>query len=124
MISQKNGVFKQSHKGLLKKALALLGNEGKPIFDSIGIVAFDLGDKILVAKPNPYGYIVSCNKGLLSLEKNILMYIGANKAFYLFDLAEIKADPQSFINRRGEIEMFNFHIRLGKRWPEVEAKKT
>ncbi len=115
-MDKKNGIFKKSTKNVLQDAVNLYGKRGEEIRDQIGLIGYKYDDFILVAKPNPYGYIVSCNESLLNYgKKYILFYIGKNKAFYKFDVKELLDDPDTFTNYRGKIPMLNFSIKLGKR---------
>jgi len=115
----KDAELKISKRGVLREALQKLGREGEPIRDAYGIIGYSFPDFILVAKPMPYGEIVSCHKDIIwkaiREAKKILFYIAINEAFYEFDPRFIMSHPESFVNRRRNIEMINFSIRWGKR---------
>jgi hypothetical protein len=90
----------------------------KEFRDDVGRIGFSVDNFIVSAKKSTYGYIVSTHKSLVELakqqNKKILMYIGENDAFYEFDPDEII--KTGAINRRGHEEMWNFDIKMGKRY--------
>jgi len=85
--------------------------------DDHGIFALNLDKGVLVAKKEPYGYIVSAHMravvSAFNQKKNLIMYIGSQDKFYEFNPNEIMEKSENNI-RGGEV-MMNFNIKLGKR---------
>lgn len=120
VINKGDVALKKGKGGLLSRALeGFIIKEGKFIQDGVGKIGVDVGEWILVAKPYPYGYIVSINKKLLDmakeLKKKVAFYIGQSDAYYEFNIDDIEKHIDTFTNHRGEIEMVNFSIKLGVR---------
>jgi len=116
--------LKISKQNLLNEALEKINihaDEAEAIKDNYGVVGYDIGDHILVAKPMLFnGHIVSCDRNKIMFNAirrctKILFYIQNHNTFYEFDPVEVNAHPASFINRRKTIEMVNFDIYLGKK---------
>lgn len=94
------------------------------IHDKHGVVGYDLGDRILVAKKSTYGDIVSVSEGIWSRtkiqRKKIVMYLQNSRYFYEFDPNKIK---EVSYNKRGKTKMVNFDIRNGVNLMKLEAVK-
>jgi len=105
---------------LLRRALGLIKNSpGNPIHDELGLIGYELENVILVAKKEPYGYIVSCHKIEIFDKakeegKAIVMFIARGEAFYQFDPEEIW-NSDYYLNRKDNQQMINFNIKLGRR---------
>jgi len=90
----------------------------KPIKDAHGQIAYLTANCVLCAKSYIFGSIVSCHEALcdlaIELNKELVMYIDKNNAFYQFDPFEVLLEGQ--INQRGGFNMINFSIKLGKKY--------
>ena len=117
---------KRVRKGtcLLKRALfrakrTFFKGEEEPIRDEVGVFAYVGKGHVLTAKSYAYGNLVSCHRRALDIainhEKEFVMYLGKNDAFYSFDPVEIRNDSKTKLNLRGKSTMINFNIRLGRR---------
>ena len=102
-------------KALDEARMLLRKMKGRPIRDRVGRIGYDMGEFILVAKTEATG-AVSCHEDLFKLAKPLVMFLQDSKHFYRFELADIKADPETFMNHRGFARMRNFKLGLGKRW--------
>ena len=111
-------------KGLLQEALENYKGVVKQILkDSNGKYGYDMMDCYLAAKPYIYGYVVSVHKDLFDAamkeKKPIVLYIGKTKVYYKFNPKDIGNSDTTFFNRRDEVDMINFSIKLGERYERV-----
>ena len=131
--------FKKSESHILSEALTkiaavhadqkLHGLEVQKIKDDYGLVGYafwGVERYVLVAKPYLYeGKYVSCHKRAvawraLKREEKIVFYIKKNNSFYIFDPAVVFSHPLAWSNRRGDIEMLNFPVSLGRKIKPVD----
>lgn len=86
--------------------------------DDTGKFALITNKGVLVAKRYVWGKLVSCHKqavwSAFNLNKKLIMYIADVDKFYKFDPTEVIENSQE--NLKGESVMYNFEIKLGKRW--------
>ena len=79
---------------------------------------FRCSDRIILAKKEPYGSIISImEKAVLKArEKQIIihLWVESNKCFYQIDPYQISMNPEN-INHRGGEPFINFNIKLLKR---------
>ena len=128
MLYKKDGELKISDRNILQEALSKLHCSCRePIKDKYGVIGYDIGQYILVAKPMLFnGSIVSCHKNKIVFRAiqsvcKILFYISAHNCFYWFEPVEILNHPESFLNRRKTITMINFPIELGHRISPIDV---
>ena len=113
--------LKISKGGLLKEALAKLHIDEvntNPVRDKYGIIGYEIGKYVLVAKPMFFcGDMVSCHKDVcwraIKTGKKILFYISLYNSFYEFNATEVLSN--GFRNRRGGAEMLNFYVSTGQK---------
>lgn len=116
----------KSEQGILVKALHLMKDKiptlviEHKLSDKHGVFGYLTNRGIVVAKSYIYGYILSCHTralySALNFRKPLIMYIEQSKRFYSFSPREVLEDGDSFRNIRGDAEMVNFTVKIGKRY--------
>lgn len=125
-IDRGDGPLKVYRSGLLDRAIALFTRARRPgvgilepIRDDIGRIGYRCNRGYLVAKQSLYrGHIVSCHRRLfteaLDRGRPIWMYVGDAERFFRFDPAAVEKHRNTFLNRRGHLEMVNWDVRAGR----------
>jgi len=125
-IDRGDGPLKVYRSGLLDRAIALFTRARRsgagilePIRDDLGRIGYRCARGYLVAKQSLYrGHIVSCHRRLfaeaLGRGRPIWMYVADAGRFYRFDPAAVERHRNTFLNRRGHLEMVNWDVRAGR----------
>ena len=102
---------------------------GKPrryevVRDSVGKVAYKIGNIVLAAKHSQDGDVISAHKFLwdycLKNKKRLVIYMKDSGYFYRFEPENIKEFKE---NERGEQKMINFSILNGRNIIKLKAEK-
>lgn len=125
-IDRRDGPLKVYRSGLLDRAVALFAAARRPgaglmepIRDDVGRIGYRCARGYLAAKQSLYrGRIVSCHRRIfteaLDRGRPIWMYVADAGRFYRFDPAAVEAHRNTFLNRRGRLEMVNWDVRAGR----------
>ena len=88
------------------------------IYDKSGLIGYEIGQHVVVAKTYSYGWIVSAHKKIVELaqkkRKGLVMYIDKSNRFYMFNPKDVLKYGK--INYRGDNVMINFDINMGELW--------